>query len=173
MREQSSRLLAVARQYLPEEDARDAVQDTFLALATNLERFEERSRLGTWLHRVVVNACLMRLRKASTRHEESIESLLPEFLEDGHRRRPGAPWPDSAEIVLQRGEVRAKVRLAIARLPTSYRTVLLLRDIEGRSGPEVAEELRLSPGAVKVRLHRARQALRELLDPEILGSLAS
>jgi len=173
VRQQSGRLLAVARRYVSEEDARDAVQEGFLALAGNLDRFEARSQLGTWLHRIVVNACLMRLRKASTRYEESIEPHLPQFLADGHRRQPGAAWPESAELMLQRAEVRSVVRRAIAKLPPGYRSVLLLRDIEGLSGAEVAAQMDLSPGAVKVRLHRARQALRELLDPEILGSLAS
>lgn len=173
VRQQSGRLLAVARQYVSEEDARDAVQEAFLALAGNLERFEARSRIGTWLHRIVVNACLMRLRKASTRHEESIEPLLPRFLADGHRRQPGAAWPESADTLLQRAEVQSVVRRAIAELPPGYRSVLLLRDIEGLSGSEVAARMDLSPGAVKVRLHRARQALRELLDPEILGSLTT
>lgn len=173
VRRESGRLLAVARRYVAEEDARDAVQEGFLALAGHLDRFEARSRIGTWLHRVVVNACLMRLRKASTRHEESIESLLPQFLEDGHRRHPGIAWPVSADDLVQRSEVRAVVRRAIGELPPGFRSVLLLRDIEGLSTLEVAELMELSPGAVKVRLHRARQALRELLDPEILSSLPS
>jgi RNA polymerase sigma-70 factor (ECF subfamily) len=86
-------------------------------------------------------------------------------LEDGHRENAGPAWKDTAESALQQRETRTLVRECIDRLPESYRTVLLLRDIEELDTEEAAQLLGVSPNAVKIRLHRARQALRTLLDP--------
>ena len=165
-------MLAVARRFLGDEaDARDAVQNAFVAAFRALDRFAAESRLSTWLHRIVVNASLMQLRARRRRPEESIESLLPRFLEDGHRVRPAPPWTESAESALLRQEVRELVREGIDRLPETYRLVLLLRDIEGLDTQETAKLLGVSANAVKIRLHRARQALRELLDPHFGGGV--
>ena len=71
-----------------------------------------------------------------------------------------------------RAQTRSLVRQAIGRLPTTHRTVIQLRDIDGLSGAEAADRLGISANAVKVRLHRARQALRELIDPELRGEAA-
>lgn len=160
------RLLAVARRLLRcEEEAQDALQDTFLQAFRALPRFAGQARLSTWLHRIVVNAALMRLRRRRTRPEESIEPLLPTFKEDGHQTNPAVDWPEPCDRLAERREVRALVRQAIDRLPESYRTVLVLRDIEELDTAEVAALLNVSENAVKIRLHRARQALRELVDP--------
>jgi len=75
-----------------EEDARDALQDAFLQAFRGIGGFEGSARLSTWLHRIVVNACLMRLRSRSRKPEQPIEELLPRFYEDGHRIDPGPPW---------------------------------------------------------------------------------
>ncbi|KAA0255740.1 MAG: sigma-70 family RNA polymerase sigma factor [Acidobacteria bacterium] len=161
------RLLAVARRFFPEtEDARDAVQEAFLSAFRAVGSFEENARLSTWLHRIVVNACLMKLRSRRRKPEEPIEPLLPAFDELGHRTAPVAPWPD-LHGELERKQAAARVRELIHRLPESYRTVLLLRDIEELGTAQAAEALGISENAVKIRLHRARQALRTLLDPEI------
>ncbi|RMH17085.1 MAG: sigma-70 family RNA polymerase sigma factor [Acidobacteria bacterium] len=165
VRRYGGRLLQVARRYLREEDARDAVQDAFVSAFKAIDRFDGRAQLATWLHRIVVNASLMRLRRPAMQREESLEPLLPRFLDDGHFAAVRRPWPEDAEARLGRAETRRLVRRSIDRLPETYRTVLLLRDIEELDGAETAERLGISPGAVKVRLHRARQALRELLDP--------
>ena len=159
------RMLAVARRMLRcEEESRDAVQDAFLQAFRALPRFAGQSCLGTWLHRIVVNASLMRLRSRRSKPEESIEPLLPTFLEDGHKAIPAVGWPEPCDRLLERREVRRMVRESIDRLPDTYRTVLLLRDIEEMSTAEVAEALAITENAVKIRLHRARQALRELVD---------
>ena len=159
------RMLAVSRRLLRcEEEARDALQDAFLQAFRALPRFAGQSALGTWLHRIVVNACLMRLRRRRARPEESIEPLLPTFLEDGHKEIPAVEWAEPCDRLLERREVREMVREAIDRLPETYRTVLMLRDIEEMSTAEVAQALGTTENAIKIRLHRARQALRELLD---------
>ena len=159
------RMLAVARRFLPDDDAQDAVQDAFVSVTRAIGRFEGHARLSTWLHRIVVNAALMKIRARKRRPEQSIDELLPRFLEDGHQAEPAAPWRESALDGLERDELRQQVRQSIEALPESYRNVLLLRDIEEMDTQETAEALGISPGNVKVRLHRARQALRTLLDP--------
>jgi RNA polymerase sigma-70 factor (ECF subfamily) len=162
------RLLAVSRRFLRnEDDARDAVQDAFLQAWKALPRFQGECLISTWLHRIVVNASLMKIRSRKSRPEESIEPLLPTFKEDGHATNPSVEWPESADRLAERNEVRALVRGAIDRLPETYRTVLLLRDIEEQTTLEVARLLGVTENAVKIRLHRARQALRELLDREL------
>ena len=165
VRSQSGRMLAVARRYLSEDDAQDAVQDAFVSVTRAIEKFEGNARLSTWLHRIVVNAALMKLRARKRRPEDSIEELLPRFLEDGHQANPARPWRESVQDSLERQEVRTLVRAKIDELPESYRTVLMLRDVDELDTQETAEALGISTTNVKVRLHRARQALRTLLDP--------
>jgi RNA polymerase sigma-70 factor (ECF subfamily) len=163
-------LLLVARRILRnEEDARDAVQDAFLSAFKEIGNFLGQSRLGTWLHRIVVNAALGRLRTRQRHPERSIEELLPHFGEDEHQVDPPAPWKATSETIVQQRETRELVQRSIDRLPEIYRTVLLLRDIEGLDTEEAARLLDTSPGVVKTRLHRARQALRSLLDPHFRG----
>ncbi len=166
------RLLAVARRILHnnEDDAQDALQDALLAAARKIDTFHADARLSTWLHRVTVNAALMKLRTRRRRPEISIDALLPRFKEDGHQIDPPAPWDLAPDAPLRSAETAAAVRAAIHELPDAYRTVLLLRDIEGLDTAESAEALGISENAVKTRLHRARQALRTLLEqrlPEI------
>lgn len=168
VRSYGGRLLAVARRFLrSEEDARDAVQDAFLSAFRNIERFEGQARLSTWLHRIVVNAALMRLRTRRRRPETPIEELLPSFLEDGHMARPAAPWRRTDADPAELNQLRSLLLDKIQELPEGYRNVLVLRDIEDLDTEETAELMGLSTGAVKTRLHRARQALRALLDPHL------
>jgi RNA polymerase sigma-70 factor (ECF subfamily) len=168
VRAHGGRMLVVAQRLLRnDEDARDAVQEAFLSAFKSIDRFAHGARLSTWLHRIAVNAALMKLRARRSRPEEPIDDLLPKFLEDGHRADPGSSWGEPAETELQRQETRQLVRRCIDRLPETYRTALVLRDIEDLDTDEVAQLLGISPNAVKVRLHRARQALRTLLDPHL------
>ena len=161
-------LLRVARRFMrSEDDARDALQDAFVSAFRSLSSFAANAQLSTWLHRIVINACLMKLRKQRRHPEEDIETYLPKFLEDGHQVEPSVAWSESAETMLQRTELCGLVRRCIDELPETYRTVLLLRDIEELSTEEVAEILGVTPNAVKIRLHRGRQALRTLLDPHM------
>ena len=159
-------LLRLARRFLgTEEDARDALQDAMVAVYRSIGTFEGNAMLSTWLHRVVVNACLMKLRAKRRRpNETDIEPLLPSFLEDGHQTEPCTAWTETAESMMEREETRALVRDCIEKLPDAYRIVLHLRDIEEMSTEETAEILGITRNAVKIRLHRARQALRTLLD---------
>jgi len=109
----------------------------------------------------------MNLRSGRRRPETSIEELLPTFDETGHRRLGEESWPECIANVLARRQTRERVRAAIGRLPDKYRTVILLRDVEELSTEETGRALGMTATAVKVRLHRARQALRELLTREL------
>ena len=165
------RMLVVARRLLGNEaDAEDAVQEAFASAFQGIARFHGLSSVGTWLHRIVVNAALGRLRSRRRHPEQSMEDLLPHFGEGEHQVNPPAPWKATPETGLQVQEARELVQSGISRLPESYRTVLLLRDIEGLDTEETARLLATSPGVVKTRLHRARQALRTLLDPHFRRS---
>lgn len=172
VRQYSPRMLAVARRFLRcEQDALDAVQDAFLSAFRSLQGFAGESQIGTWLHRIVVNACLMKLRTAKARPTTSIDRLLPAFDETGHHARAVSGWEQTPPEKLQSEELRGRVRECIDRLPEGYREVLLLRDIEEFDTEETARKLGISPAAAKVRLHRARQALRTLLDPIVRGEI--
>lgn len=173
VRENGRRLLATARRMLrSEEEARDAVQEAFLQAFRGLEGFQGEARLSTWLARILINGCLVRLRTRRRRPEVAIEDCLPRFREDGHRADPGPAWDPSAIAAVERAETRAFVRDQIERLPEDYRNVLLLRDIQDLDTEETATILGISPGATKVRLHRARQALRTLLEPQFTAGEA-
>jgi RNA polymerase sigma-70 factor, ECF subfamily len=164
VRQHGGAMLAVARRILRDEDAaRDAVQDAFMNTFRAIGRFREDAKLSTWLHRIVVNAALMQLRRMKRRVEGSLDDLLPAFDDTGHHTTSPPTSGIAAEAALERKETRAMVRASINRLPTSYRTVLVLRDIEGLSTTEAAELLGISEEALKVRLHRARQGLTTLL----------
>jgi RNA polymerase sigma-70 factor (ECF subfamily) len=166
VRAYSPRLLAVARRIVGnDEEARDVIQDAFLSAFRSLRRFHGDARLSTWLHRIVVNGALMKLRTRKRKPEESIEPLLPAFLADGHYAEQFSSWTGDAEQSLSREETKTLIREHIDQLPESFRTVLLLRDIEGFDTEETARLLETTPNAVKIRLHRARQALRTLLAP--------
>jgi RNA polymerase sigma-70 factor, ECF subfamily len=166
VRQYGGRMLAVIRRLIrAEQDAHDALQDAFLSAFKAIGQFDGRSKLGTWLHRIAVNAALMKLRSKQRRPEASIESLLPHFSEDEHQIDPPAPWAERGDEVLQAKETREIVRSSIDRLPEIYRNILILRDFEEFDTEETARLLNVNNSVVKTRLHRARQALRTLLDP--------
>jgi RNA polymerase sigma-70 factor (ECF subfamily) len=149
-------------------DADDAVQEALLSAYRGFGNFRADSRLSTWLHRIVVNAALQRLRRARRVDEtQDLDALLPRFQENGYPQDFHQPWAASIDDLVARAETRESVRQMIDRLPESYRTVLILRDIEEVDTAEAAELLGITPAALKVRLHRARQALRNLFEREL------
>ncbi len=168
LRDYGGRLLATARRIMPsDDDAQDAFQDAMLSAFKAIARFDGQSRLSTWLHRIVVNACLMKLRSKRRRPEKSIDHHLPTFDDTGHQSPSSRPWKPAGTNGIETEEARRMVRQAVEQLPDSYRVVLMLRDVEGLDTLEVALLLEMSESAVKTRLHRARQALKELLDPHM------
>ena len=115
----------------------------------------------------------MRLRSKRRKPEDSIDTLLPAFQEDGHHVEQFSDWAMPSDQLLEREDVRTTVRHCITKLPDSYRDVLMLRDIEELSTNDVATLLHITPTAVKVRLHRARQALSTLLRREFASGTVS
>ena len=164
VRRYGAQMLAVPRRFLRnEDDAREVVQEAFLQAFRALDDFRADAKLSTWLHRIVVNAALMRLRSASRRPEGFIDDLLPDFDTTGHHADPVTPLPMTVEDAVERDEIRVRVRAAVARLPEAYRAIIVLRDFEDLSTEEAAATLGISENAAKIRLHRARQALATLL----------
>jgi RNA polymerase sigma-70 factor (ECF subfamily) len=167
-------MLAVSRRLLRnEQDAQDALQDSFLQVHKSIGSFRGDSSLATWLHRIARNSALLRIRRASRRPEISLEPLLPVYDETGHRVGEVASLPAAPDALLERQEVRERVRSCVERLPLRYRAVIVLRDLEEKSTFEAAEVLGVSENVVKVRLHRARRALATLITrevPELAGA---
>lgn len=158
MRRHNQRLYRTVRAILGgDADAEDAMQDAYVQAYRNLAQFEGRSSLATWLTRIAVNQCLSRLRKH--RHiypiDTELEMKMTEKMDDG---RPGP------EKQMLNREVRHVLELAIEQMPARYRSVLILRDVEGLSTAEAAESLGMSVEAVKVNLHRGRTYLRKALE---------
>lgn len=150
-----------------EPEARDAVQEAFVSALRAIGDFDGRAALRTWLYRLTVNAALMRLRARRRRREVSIDELVPEV--EGVRDEPDWAFVETVESIAAREQTRVAVQACIDRLPDNYRVVLVLRDIEGHDTREVAALLGESETNVKVRLHRARAAMKKLLEPLLGG----
>jgi RNA polymerase sigma-70 factor (ECF subfamily) len=146
------------------EDAEDVVQDAFLKAYQNLERFQEQSKFYTWLVRIAVNEALMRLRKRRTGTGRTVSIDEDIETEDDTIPREIADWSPNPEQMYSQAELKDILSRNIQGLPASFRTVFVLRDVEGLSTEETAEALQLSVPAVKSRLLRARLQLRERLN---------
>ena len=143
------------------EDAEDVVQDAFLKAYGNLEQFQGQSKFYTWLVRIAVNEALMKLRR---RRPERMVSLDQEVqTEEDSIPREVADWSPNPEQLYNQAELKDILGKTIQGLPPSFRTVFVLRDVEGLSTEETADALELSIPAVKSRLLRARLQLRERL----------
>lgn len=170
VREHIGWMRGLALRILGEGDlADDCVQDAFINAFRHISKFKGDSALKTWLHRIVVNTALMRLRKKKRLNEQSIDELQPEYDAAEHRVAPASQHLATPTEILESADRRTQVLEAISQLPESYRIVLLLRDIEELSTTEVAGRLQLSEANVKVRLHRGRSALKTLLEPMLQG----
>lgn len=149
-----------------EEQARDAVQDSFIKVYSSLRRFEGRSSFYTWLYRLVFNQCLDHKRKdKSGRHVEWEEERLAEdqILEPTASGAVGAGGLPGPGAELERSELRTELARAIEQLPDDARETLLLREVEGLPYAEIAHALGIPKGTVMSRLHYARKRLQELL----------
>lgn len=173
VQEYSGRMLAVARRLLPnEEDCADAVQDAFVSAFQAIHTFRETSRISTWLHRILVNVCLMKRRSQARRCTVSMDAVWPVVEELGEVRQKVPTGGFSVARQLDQDETRQRIRACIDRLPDEYRQVVVLRDIEELDTRQTARRLGVSTAAVKTRLHRARQVLRGLLVPLLDGEEA-
>jgi RNA polymerase sigma-70 factor (ECF subfamily) len=143
------------------DDARDAMQGTFLKAFQHLGRFEGRSKFSTWLLTIAHNTGIQRLRER--RPTESLDETG--FDEESFRPRQIQAWTDDPESLYSQAEMRSLIERAIMKLPAKYRIVLMLRDIEQLSVEETAAALGLGIPAFKTRLLRGRLMLREALAP--------
>jgi RNA polymerase sigma-70 factor (ECF subfamily) len=144
-----------------EADADDVLQDTLLAVATHLPEFEGRSSLSSWVFMLARTACARKRRGLKNRPHVSEDAVGERASTDG-----------SPEDGAEEQELRRAVELALSRLSEEHREVLLLRDMEGLTAPDVAQSLGLSVEAVKSRLHRARAALRAALSTTLEAKAA-
>jgi RNA polymerase sigma-70 factor (ECF subfamily) len=143
------------------EDAEDVVQDAFLKAYQNLGNFQEQSKFYTWLVRIAVNEALMKLRRRRPERTVSLDEDIK--TEDDSLPREIADWSPNPEQQYTQAELREILSKTIQGLPPGFRTVFVLRDVEGLSTEETAAALELSVPAVKSRLLRARLQLRERL----------
>ncbi len=140
-----------------QEDAEDAMQDTFLKAYQHLGEFQRASRFSTWLTRIAVNEGLQRLRRR--RNTESLDELVTS--EEEIMPRQVEDWHDNPEELYAKQEIRQFVEEAICSLPPAYRVVFILRDVADLSTEEAAEVLGLTISALKSRVLRARLMMRE------------
>jgi RNA polymerase sigma-70 factor, ECF subfamily len=166
MARHNRRLYRIARGILRNDsDAEDAVQEAYVQAFTHLNGFRGDSSLATWLSRITMNEALGRLRKV--RPAGDFES----FEEHRHEAQI-IPFPDSTatddpERTMAQREILRLVEEAADNLPEIFRTVFVMRVIEGMNTEETASLLDLQPETVKTRLHRARQMMRDKLDEQI------
>jgi RNA polymerase sigma-70 factor (ECF subfamily) len=160
-----ARLYRLACRLTDEGDARDVVQEAFLAAYRGLPAFRGESRFSTWLYRIATNAALMHRRARARRRTESLEAFLPRFDADGfHAAEPADLRAASrADEILDRKRLAEKARAGLDRLPDIYRDAFVLRDLEEMTTGEVAEVLGIEAAAVRQRVHRARLMLRGYL----------
>jgi RNA polymerase sigma-70 factor (ECF subfamily) len=143
------------------EDAEDIVQDTFFKAFQKIDQFQGNSKFYTWLVRIAVNESLMRLRKRKAQKTVSMDEEIQ--TDEGSIPRDFADWMPNPEQNYNQAELAEILRRTIQGLPPGFRTVFVLRDIDGLSTEETAQALKLSVPAVKSRLLRARLQLRERL----------
>lgn len=143
------------------QDAEDIVQETFLNAFRYLDGFREETKLRNWLFKIAARACIRKRRKKKCEPEKeiSLESFVHENGNQGKYEIPD--WSDDPSDSVLRSELKQVIDAAVLSLPTKYRLVFNLRDVEGFNTEETAEILGISPQSVKTRLHRARLFLRE------------
>jgi RNA polymerase sigma-70 factor (ECF subfamily) len=146
------------------EDAKDVLQDTMLAMARTVRDFRGASSISTWLYTIARSFCVKKRRKSKFAPDAE-RSLDTDAGPEAARLADPARTPDEA---LAGRQVEHALEQAIGALEPMYREVLVLRDVEGLTAPEVAEVLGITPQAVKSRLHRARLSVRARVAP-LLG----
>lgn len=157
-----------------EADANEVLQEAFLNAWQKLPNFRGEAQFSSWLYRIAANSALMRLRRKrrapDALPEQPLELQGPKFSADGNLDPPPhSDWSQRADEKMMSGQLGAAIDKAVRELPEDYRTVFLLKDVDGLSNEDIATALELTVPAVKSRLHRARLALREKLG-EFFGS---
>ncbi len=170
----NQRLFRAARSILRNDgDAEDVVQASYVRAFTHLDTFRGDAQLSTWLTRITLNEALGRLR--AKRPSTGLEEIETAQERSGGQviYFPNMQAPTDPEIEMSRREVRRMLETAVDDLPADFRTVFVLRDIEGMSIEETAEQLAIRPETVKTRLHRARRLLRTAIAEQVSGAFGS
>jgi RNA polymerase sigma-70 factor, ECF subfamily len=171
MRRHNQRVYRTARAILRDEDeVEDVMQQAYINAFTHLHQFEERSQFSTWLTRITLNEAFGRRRK--THRTESLTTMGAGVQEEGGEFMHLTSKDADPEQQAYAGELRGVLEEAIDRLPETYRTVFMLRDVDGMSTSETAKGLGLGEATVKTRLHRARATIRRFLTARV-GEVAA
>ncbi|MCP4136234.1 MAG: sigma-70 family RNA polymerase sigma factor [bacterium] len=145
------------------DEANDCAQDTFIKVYHNLDRFKFKSNFSTWLYRIAVNTCKNKLSSLSSRVKKKTLRLDNRNDEDFNRLSDIEDSTFNPEEIFEKKEKEGIIRGAINALPPNQKTLIVLRDIEGKSYDEIAKITGYKPGTVKSKLARARQSLRDRL----------
>lgn len=158
-------LVAIARSMISGGEAEEAVQDAWISAYRNISKFEGRASLKTWLTRIVINECRMRLRKAGREINldltgEEQDNLSHRFKQDGHWEQPPVAWDfHTPDEMLEQRDLQKCLQSHMGRMPENQRLVLQLRDLQGLPFDEICNMLEISASNARVLLHRARTAL--------------
>ena len=152
-------------------DAEEAVQSAYLKAFARIGDYEGRSALSTWLTRIAINEALGRLR-SSRRRQKHLEDQGVSVLDHYRETLMRGSQPMQPDATLAREQLRQLLEHAVAGLPDAFRSVFVLREVEGLSVEETAEALEIPAATVKTRLMRARKRLREALAPDVHSALA-
>ncbi len=151
------------------EDAYDVLQETAISAFKNLHKFKFKSSFSTWIYKIALNFALMQKRKQKSLQKKAQmlevenDDRIPESL-DMENLKEIVDWSENPHISLENKETRDILAKTLDKLPDKYKTVFILKELEGRSIEEVSKILGLSVAAIKTRLHRSRMYLREMLD---------
>jgi len=151
-------------------EAEEAVQAGYLSAFANIGSFEGKAALSTWLTRIVVNEALGR-RRAEERRNRHLAQEGVAVMDVYRETLMRGSQADAPDVAVAREQIRKLLEKAVAELPDAFRTVFVLREVEGLSGEETAEILKLPVATVKTRLFRGRQRLQQMLAPELGGVL--
>ncbi|MBA1335106.1 MAG: hypothetical protein HPY66_0728 [Firmicutes bacterium] len=146
-----------------EEDACDIAQEAFLRAYKSIGKFNLKSRFGTWIYRIAMNLCIDELRK---RKKTKLYPIVHNDNPEDKQYKLVSDAGDLPEELVEKKETRLKVQQAINRLPEDHRTMIVLRDIQGRSYQEIADIMGLNLGTVKSRISRARYNLKEEIEKQ-------
>ncbi len=166
VQEYGAYLLNVARRYINNsDDAKDIVQETYLQAFRKIDKFRDEASIKSWLHRITINNALMKIRKDEKLTQITSNIDDNEFIdENGKRVENRKTISISTDEIYMNKELRFAVKHLIMELPTAYRNILLLRDVEGYTIEETAKLLAINPASVKTGLHRARNKLKTQLE---------
>lgn len=158
-------MLAIARSMIGNGEAEEAVQDGWISVFQNVSKFEGRSTLKTWVTRIVINECKMRLRRSGREinldiNSEEQDALTQRFRENGHWHQPPVAWDfHTPEQLLEEQDLRECMEKNMARMTPQQRLLIELRDLQGLPFDDICNMLDISASNARVLLHRARATL--------------